>query len=100
MDKRFMVQGKQTGNREMVQGYYVPGYYADSNFIAITEYETYRTLTPVIVDPSTIEPVAATMEHPGTCPNCSKDVYCIFGRDDRFEFCMFCGQRMDWSGVK
>ena len=108
--ERYMVTAKRLDDGETVTGYYENFYIRDTDKYVDTvcgkDIDVGKSF--VLVDPDTVEPVAVKAVYEedsdlGLCPNCG-DVAEIFEHigDDKgewvqFDYCPYCGQRIDRS---
>ena len=125
MNKRFMVRGRRIDNGEWVTGYYA--YYPSAVQVG-NICGAHRIYTPPIdpddragyhdVDPATVEPVAVpvvceTVDEEGAefefahyrCPNCLNIVHQHYRKSRepmryKQNYCVDCGQRLDWEAEK
>lgn len=105
-EKRHMVEGVQLDSGITTDGYYafIPASELceyDRHFIYRVSEDDPDILVRVLVDPTTVEPVAAEVVPLDTnnkfrkkyqCPSCNGLL--VF---DCIEYCHGCGQRLDWT---
>ena len=99
--KRFMVKGKRCDSENWVEGAYLYDSPNDRHVIIIDCWSYHE------IDPTTIEPLAVPViieplygyedakpsGYDALCPCCEEILDC----DNRYEYCCYCGQRLDWS---
>lgn len=121
MDDRYLYRGKRLDNGEIIQGSLIDRrrWYGVCEIEICNEEIEKDCYERFEVDPATVEPVAVRVEKGKTtsmidiltkkteyftdqhCPNCHKKIANLEADknmpDTIFEYCQYCGQRLDWS---
>ena len=100
--ERFMVTGKRLDNGEIRTGWLVM--YDNGKELEayiIPQNALYSLNHSFLVDPETVEPIAAKVVSDHLCPDCNEDVKNSESEQydyyDEFNYCPWCGQRLEWT---